>query len=257
MKIVVVSGGFDPIHSGHIAYFTEAKKLGDYLIVALNSEKWLIKKKGKAFMSFHERKTIIENLSMVDEVIDFEDDDQGSASYGLKKVKKLYPNNKITFCNGGDRNDENIPEKSVPGIDFIFGVGGNDKKNSSSWLIKDFFNNSEERIWGKFYTLFKDHRVKLKELIIDPEKGLSYQKHKFRNEIWFVSKGRCLVKHSLDKENDPDDTYLSHEDVFHVPVDMWHQVINPYKEPCHIIEIQYGEKTSEDDIERLYFYKNE
>ena len=97
----------------------------------------------------------------------------------------------------------------------------------------------------------------MKELIIDPEKGLSYQKHKFRNEIWFVSKGRCLVKHSLDKENDPDDTYLSYEDVFHVPVNMWHQVINPYKEPCHIIEIQYGEKTSEDDIERLSFYKNE
>ena len=88
MKIVVVSGGFDPIHSGHIAYFQEAKKLGDCLVVALNSEEWLIKKKGKAFMSFHERKIIIENLSMVDKVIDFEDDDQGSASLALKKSKK-------------------------------------------------------------------------------------------------------------------------------------------------------------------------
>ena len=74
MKIVVVSGGFDPIHSGHIAYFKSAKKLGDKLIVALNSDKWLINKKGKFFMPFEERSTIIKNLAMVDEVIDFEDD---------------------------------------------------------------------------------------------------------------------------------------------------------------------------------------
>lgn len=257
MKIVVVSGGFDPIHSGHIAYFQEAKKLGDYLVVALNSEEWLVKKKGKPFMSFDERKIIIENMSMVDKVIDFEDDDYGSASLALQKVKRLYPNDKIIFCNGGDRNDENIPEKLVPGIDFVFGVGGADKKNSSSWLLRDFFNNTEDRVWGKFHTLFKDHRVKLKELVIDPGKGLSYQKHHFRNEIWFVSKGNCLVKHSMVKENDPSETHLSSEDVFHVPINMWHQLINPHKKPCHIIEIQYGEKTSEDDIERISFFNNE
>ena len=62
MKIVVVSGGFDPIHSGHIAYFKSAKKLGDKLIVALNSDKWLINKKGKFFMPFEERSIIIKNF---------------------------------------------------------------------------------------------------------------------------------------------------------------------------------------------------
>ena len=86
MKIIVVSGGFDPIHSGHIAYFESAKKLGDKLIVALNSDQWLVDKKGKFFMTFNERKSIIENLSMVDDVIDFEDDDVGSATNALITV---------------------------------------------------------------------------------------------------------------------------------------------------------------------------
>jgi len=137
-KICVVSGGFDPIHSGHIAYFKAAKELGDILIVALNSDKWLINKKGKYFMPFKERKIIIENLSMVDEVLDFEDDDLGSASLALIKIKNKYPNNEIIFCNGGDRNNINSPEQSIKGIKHVFGIGGVDKKNSSSWILKKF-----------------------------------------------------------------------------------------------------------------------
>ena len=77
MNISVVSGGFDPIHSGHISYINAAKKYGDYLIIALNSDDWLTAKKGKAFMPFEERKAILENLKGVDEVIDFADDDMG------------------------------------------------------------------------------------------------------------------------------------------------------------------------------------
>ena len=195
MTVVVVSGGFDPIHSGHISYFTEAKKLGDTLIVALNSDAWLINKKGKPFMSFNDRKNVIENLIMVDEVIDFEDDDVGSCSNALIKIKNDYPNDKIIFCNGGDRLKDNIPEKSIAGIEFRYGVGGNKKVNSSSWLIKDFINNSENRTWGKFYTLFKDKNIKVKELIIESGRNLSYQRHKHRNEFWFVSKGSCKVNH--------------------------------------------------------------
>ena len=98
MKIVVVSGGFDPIHSGHIAYFKSAKKLGDKLIVALNSDKWLINKKGKFFMPFEERSIIIKNLAMVDEVIDFEDDEFGSASHALIKIKESSQITKLSFA---------------------------------------------------------------------------------------------------------------------------------------------------------------
>ncbi len=88
MKVVVVSGGFDPIHSGHIAYFNSARNLGDKLYVALNSDEWLINKKGKFFMPFKERKTILESLSVIDEVISFEDDDFGSATMALEMIKK-------------------------------------------------------------------------------------------------------------------------------------------------------------------------
>ena len=170
MKIIIVSGGFDPLHSGHIAYFKSARELGDKLIVALNSDEWLINKKGKFFMPFFERKTIVENLSCVDLVINFEDDELGSATNALYKIKEMYPDDELIFANGGDRNKENIPEMSVNGIDFQFGVGGDDKKNSSSWILKNWQYYHEERLWGSFYNLFEAEQVKVKELIVGPDR---------------------------------------------------------------------------------------
>ena len=254
MKIIVVSGGFDPIHSGHIEYFKSAKHLGDHLIVALNSDKWLINKKGKFFMPFQERQTIISNLGIVDEVIDFDDDQQGSCCAALEKIKTMYPGDEIIFCNGGDRKAENIPEMIVEDIIFKFGVGGEKKINSSSSILKEWQYDSEERVWGKFYNLFQDHRIKLKELILEPGKGMSFQRHQQRNEVWFVSKGSCMVKHSQDDPDDFQETKLLAEEVFHVKQGEWHQLINDSDDVCHIIEIQYGESTNEDDIERLFYY---
>ena len=120
-KIIVVSGGFDPIHSGHIAYLNSASKHGDKMIVALNSDKWLVNKKGQAFMSFNERKIILENIKCVDEVLGFDDDELGSCINALRRIKKQNPKDMIIFCNGGDRNKGNIPEMSVQGIEFRFG----------------------------------------------------------------------------------------------------------------------------------------
>jgi len=257
MKIVVVSGGFDPVHSGHISYFKSAKGLGEKLIVALNSDAWLIKKKEKFFMPFEERKIIIENLSMVDEVIDFDDDEFGSASQALIKIKGFYPKDEIIFCNGGDRTKDNIPEMQIKDILFEFGVGGEDKKNSSSWILKDYQYDKEERVWGEFYNLFSNDFLKLKELIIKPKQGMSFQKHFLRNEIWFVSKGQCSVNFSKDDPNNFEEISLHTEETFHVQKEAWHQIFNPFDEPCHIIEIQYGEETNEDDIERLRYYKDE
>ena len=257
MKIIVVSGGFDPIHSGHIAYFKSAKEHGDKLIVALNSDKWLENKKGKAFMPFIERKEIIENLSCVDEVIDFADDDLGSAIEALQKVKKLYPNDKIYFANGGDRDKSNIPEMSVDGIEFLFSVGGDDKKNSSSWILKTWQYFKEKRIWGKFYNLFEDDGVKVKELIVHPGKGMSFQRHFKRSEIWLVSKGSCVINYSKDSPDNRNSITLNKFDQYNVPLEEWHQITNPFDQPCHIIEIQYGEAVIEEDIERVEYYKPE
>ena len=92
MKISVVSGGFDPIHSGHISYLRSAKDIGDYLIVALNSDDWLIKKKKKVFMPIEERKNILMSIEYVDEVITFEDDNLDSCINALEEIKNKYPN---------------------------------------------------------------------------------------------------------------------------------------------------------------------
>ena len=146
MKIVLVTGGFDPIHSGHISYLKSAKALGDKLVVGLNSDAWLDKKKEKFFMPFTERKIIIENLSCVDQVISFEDDENGSAIGALEHVKKIYPEDTILFANGGDRGSTNTPEqydfRHTPNIEFVFGVGGEDKKNSSSKILREWENDS-------------------------------------------------------------------------------------------------------------------
>ena len=257
MKIIIVSGGFDPIHSGHIAYFKSARSLGDKLVVALNSDQWLINKKGKFFMPFNERKAIIENFADVDKVISFEDDDLGSATNALLKVKEMFPEDDIAFANGGDRNKGNIPEMSVEGVEFIFSVGGDDKKNSSSWILKKWQYYHEDRIWGSFYNLFEGKGVKVKELIVDPGKGMSFQKHFKRHEIWLVSQGSCVVNYSKDSPENRENVTLNKFDKYIVPLGEWHQITNPFNETCRIIEIQYGEEVVEDDIERIDYYKPE
>jgi len=254
LKVVIVSGGFDPVHSGHIDYLKSAKKNGDKLIVALNSDKWLVEKKSKFFMPFSERKIILENISYVDEVIDFEDDKAGSAINAIKTIKNRYPNDQIIFANGGDRNKTNIPEMSLEGVEFIFSVGGDTKANSSSWILKNWQYYHEDRLWGSFYNLFEDKDVKVKELIVDPGKGMSFQKHFKRSEIWLVSQGSCIVNYSKDEPNNRSSITLKKFDQYNVPVNEWHQITNPFKEKCHIIEIQYGEACVEDDIERVEYY---
>lgn len=206
-------------------------------------------------MPFTERSNIIENLEVVDRVIDFEDDKFGSASNALEKIKKMHPNDEIIFCNGGDRREDNIPEMNVSNVNFKFGVGGENKINSSSAILKDWNFESEKRVWGIFYNLFTDDRLKLKELIISPGKGMSFQRHFKRNEIWFISKGKCDVNFSEHSPETKKKISLSTEEVFHVRIGAWHQIINPHSEPCHIIEIQYGEETNEEDIERYSYYE--
>jgi D-beta-D-heptose 7-phosphate kinase/D-beta-D-heptose 1-phosphate adenosyltransferase len=139
MKIVLVTGGFDPLHAGHIEYFNEAKRLGDKLFVGVNSDAWLTRKKGKNFLPIVDRVRIIENLKMVDGVILFNDDDD-TAIEAVKNVKLLYPNDNIIFANGGDRSAKNVPEIVVPNILLKFGIGGNSKINSSSDLLEQWVN---------------------------------------------------------------------------------------------------------------------
>ena len=138
--VVLVTGGFDPLHSGHLAYFRAAKKLGDRLIVGINSDSWLERKKGKNFLPLSERYEIVSALKYVDNCILFNDEDN-TAIEAIRNVIMLYPFDRIIFANGGDRVEGNTPEEDAslfPEKDIIFqyGVGGLDKKNSSSWILQ-------------------------------------------------------------------------------------------------------------------------
>ncbi|MBT3944319.1 MAG: adenylyltransferase/cytidyltransferase family protein [Candidatus Marinimicrobia bacterium] len=139
--VVVVSGGFDPVHEGHLYLINEANKLAkskyDSVIVGVNSDDWLIRKKGFSFMRLNERLAVMSAIKGVQRAMPFNDRDDTAIDL-LNKVKKEYINHNILFANGGDRGPSNIPEMVVDDIVFKFGVGGKDKPNSSSNIVDRF-----------------------------------------------------------------------------------------------------------------------
>lgn len=251
-KIVLVTGGFDPLHSGHIAYFEDAKKLGDILVVGVNSDAWLQRKKGRSFMPLLERTNIIRKLECVDFVIDFNDADN-TAKHAIQMVRQSYPQDQIIFANGGDRTDKNIPEMDIvdDNVKFIFGVGGFNKRNSSSWILEEWRAPKTDRAWGYYRVLHEPNtNVKLKELTVEPGQHLSMQKHQDRGEFWFVSEGEATV-YTINRKTDTElqGVYKQHESLFIKPNE-WHQLCNESTVPLKLIEIQYGNRCQEDDIER-------
>lgn len=142
MITVVVSGGFDPVHKGHVRMFREAKALGDYLIVILNNDNWLISKKGFAFMREEERKEIIEAFRVVDEVVitnHLSNDPDPSVCADLYSIKSKLKVGDVIFANGGDRKSGNIPEYDLCdslGIKMVFDVGGEKIQSSSDLVTK-------------------------------------------------------------------------------------------------------------------------
>ena len=144
LRVVAVSGGFDPIHEGHIEYLKAAAKLGypERVVVILNSDRFLKKKKGKAFMSLKERKKILEAIKYVDSVFISIDKDQTVGA----SLERLRPD---IFAKGGDRNIKNIPQDEIDvcrkyGIKMKFGVGGK-KVQSSSWLLNNYVQDVQTK----------------------------------------------------------------------------------------------------------------
>ena len=139
--IILVSGGFDPIHSGHIYLVEDSSKYGD-VVVLLNSDTWLTQKKGREFLSYKERKTIMNALKNVIDVIAFDDSDRTCID-GIKQAIEKYPNQKIKFANGGDRRNNTTPSPEKVyckqnKIEVLWEIGGNNKANSSSWILKQW-----------------------------------------------------------------------------------------------------------------------
>lgn len=245
MVIALITGGFDPIHKGHIELIKEAQKIGR-VVVGLNSDQWLKNKKGMNFMPFEERKAILEMMTGVLLATGFNDTD-GTAIDAIRVVQNLFPNEAVVFCNGGDRTDKNIPEYDYcvkHQVEMRFGVGGG-KANSSSWLLSNWGRNQESRPWGSFKTIYTSGRqIKVKELTVEPGKSTSYQVHENRAEYWFVTEGTATVE--------IDDTEYTQEVGTQITVlpKVWHRIRNDAGQPLKIVEVQYGEDCSEADIKR-------
>lgn len=135
--VVAVSGGFDPIHIGHIRMFQKARKFGNQLVVVINNDNWLKKKKGYVFMSQEERKEIIKAINCVDKVVLTSHGSNPKDMSVCAELKKIRPN---IFANGGDRKLGNIPEVPVCkaiNCKMVFNVGHGGKVQSSSWLLTE------------------------------------------------------------------------------------------------------------------------
>lgn len=251
-KIVLVTGGFDPLHSGHIAYFKAAKELGDQLVVGINSDAWLTRKKGSPFMPWLERQRIIKELKMVDYTIEFNDDDN-SSKLAIKLVRQTWPDSQIVFANGGDRTHANIPEMDIEdaNLTFAFGIGGFNKANSSSWILQEWKAPKTERPWGYYRILHEVPGMKVKELTVNPQCSLSMQRHSQRSEYWIVSDGEAVVHRQMSSGYSMPSIVLEKHKETKIPVGEWHQLSNPSKTTLlKLVEIQYGECCIEEDIER-------
>ena len=208
----MVSGGFDPLHPGHVEYLEIAKKRGR-VVVALNSDEWLKRKKGFLYQNWEARKRILLACRFVDEVLPVEDSD-GTVCKAILDIKPDF------FAKGGDRTAENTPEVETCarlGVPIIWGCG--EKTASSSEIVK--------RSWGKYEVIY-DGDFKVKILTLAPYSKTSIQRHEKRNEHWIY----------------PNDGHKF------VPKGTWHQLENDSGKVLKVIEIQTGTYFGEDDIER-------
>lgn len=245
----LLSGGFDPVHVGHLAMIKEANKLAGDVIVLLNSDKWLKRKKGKPFMIESQRAQILEEFASISKVIIQEDDLDDSSNKAIIAFAKENIGKTICYCNGGDRSDEKkIRESKICkkyNIDLIFGIGGIHKLESSSNLTKNHLAEVERRPWGNFHIIARGNGYQIKEMNINPNNKQSLQRHKYRSEYWQVIEGNGKV-YLEDSEIE----LKSGENIF-IPQGSLHRLENTNTCNLKIIEIQIGKVISEDDIERI------
>ena len=188
MKTVCISGYFNPVHSGHIEYAKEAKKLGDKLIVIVDNDHQVELKKSIKFQTESERVKIISSLKCVDEVVLSIDVDNSVC----KTLEMIKPD---VFAKGGDRNSKNIPEVEICkklGIKIVDGIGGN-KTNSSSELLKNVLYQENDKPWGKELVLYKKDQAQSKLLEINKHDELSLQYHKDKIENLMLTKGTAFI----------------------------------------------------------------
>lgn len=202
-KTIAVSGGFDPLHVGHVRMLKEASMLGDKLVVILNNDNWLIKKKGYVFMDQDERKEILSFLPFVGEVI-LSSHAVGDSDRSVEReLRRIKPD---IFANGGDRNEEDAknPESSLfkdietckeLGIEMVFNVGRGGKVQSSSRLVHALRTQgvTAKRPWGSMTLYAHGTNFWLKTITVNPQSRLSLQTHEKRGELWMCIEGEVYA----------------------------------------------------------------
>lgn len=204
-------------------------------------------------MPFEERAAIVKELACVDEVIGFNDDDNSACAAIMQVLSTKGSQWKLVFANGGDRVNTNTPEYSVysehPDVEFQWKVGGSDKKNSSSWILKEWSQPNTERAWGRYTVLDKGSGWQVKQLAFDAGKALSDQRHFKRSEHWHVVEGD--VQMTLEYPNGDTETKLySAGTSIDIPVLTWHKAVNTGNIVAKVVEVWMGSELTEDDIER-------
>jgi cytidyltransferase-like protein len=225
--IAIVSGGFDPIHPGHIEMMEMAARNIGPVLVLLNSDEWLRRKKGYALMDWDQRAYVVRAMRCV-MAVHAVDDSDGTVCSGIKGEANIFKAQNIAFCNGGDRTSGNTPEEELcqaMGIQTYYGLGP--KIASSSDLVARA-RPKVKRKWGTYTVLYEDSEFKVKLLDVQPGQATSIQRHQLRDETWVYP----------------------HGDVVHHVRRNWHQLFNPYGSNLKVIEVQTGEGFAEEDIER-------
>ena len=237
---VVVSGGFDPLHIGHVKMFQEAAKLASRLVVIVNNDNFLMQKKGYVFMPIEERIEIIKNISVVNKVVESIDTDL-TVCLTLNLLAK--EENVKIFANGGDRrNEKDIPETTVckdNQIDMKFNIGGGKIQSSSSLASQKI-----KKPWGSYNTFEKDKDYLVKIIMVNPGEELSLQSHQHRSEYWLIISGIATV------ECDGKNSRLKRNESILIPQGSKHRLSNNNKETLKVLEVQHGDILRESDIIR-------
>lgn len=244
MKTVAVSGGFDPLHIGHLRMFQEARDLGDRLVVIVNNDNWLKTKKDFVFMAEDERAEIIRSYAFVDQVIVTDHIDNDPDRSVCRALEQLKPD---IFANGGDRYGSNIPEFELCqrlGIEMAFLVGGAKTRSSSHLTNRIRLTGvTEVRPWGEFTLYHKGENFWLKKITIAPGQQTSLQKHRGRGELWMCIDGHIQAIFGDGRTKD-----LKAYDVTRFAAGVTHRLKS--QSGGTVIEIGYGE-CDESDIIRL------
>lgn len=244
---VAVSGGFDPLHIGHVRMMQSARRLGDRLAIIVNNDNWLRKKKKFVFMPQGERAELIRLFPFVDKIILTDHKPNDPDMSVARSLRKLRP---AVFANGGDRTKANTPEDAVCkelGIKRAYRVGGG-KVQSSSWMIN---NAACERVttrrpWGEFLDLADGSSWHLKTITVLPGGRLSLQRHKHRSELWVLVEGDATAE--IEKGGKMRRFSLKKFGSFEVPRRVKHRLSS--KNGGVLVEIARG-AFDESDIERF------